>query len=435
MRLSAQRACYRATVDDALAALLSVGFGNLTFPEMLEGRFEADTRKARSHRIWFEGLVAILGFNLCLLIDCLIVNDMTWLSIVRRTALITPLAVLVNTIVRRNPKAWLRESSVAAGMFGICLINLAVEGNATITGTLFGAICLIIAALFVGVVMRLRFQYTLASLSAMLVAGLWSLAHARAMEVSEMAVADSMVLVGIGIILIASHSLEREERKSYLLYLQRDLQAEELALANEALNELSRIDNLTLLPNRRSLEERTAMLWNACAERGDPLSAVIIDVDRFKLINDVHGHLYGDEVLRRIGALLPQALRSPDDMAARFGGEEFVLLLPHAGPNVAMTVAERARRLIETAGTPSNPKSSGEHTMWVTVSCGVSSCLPGNRLQGTELFAAADEALYRAKRGGRNRVEFFECDDTQWDAFSEIPGLGSAWANDLSSTL
>ena len=430
MPLHDQTLGLRAAVDDALDALVKLGFRYLNFPQWLEVRFEAETRKSRSHRIWFEGLVAIVGFNLCLVVDYFLINDITWLTIVRRTALVTPLSLLVNAIVRKNPPAWLREGSVAVGMFGICLINLIAEGHATTAPTLFGSICVLIAALFVGVVMRLRLAYVATSLTAMAIAGMASLATSPAITLPEAAVGSSMLFVGVGIIVIASHSLEREERKSYLLCLQRDLQAAQLASTNDALFQLSSLDKLTGLPNRRALEDRIALLWTSCATTGDTLSAIIIDVDHFKCVNDTSGHLFGDETLRRIGRLLPQALRARDDIAARFGGEEFILVLPHTRLEPAIQIAERIRNMVEIARFPTNPKDLTAAT--ITVSCGVSSCSPRECDEWTRLFAAADEALYAAKNGGRNRVESHLCDPA---APHESPSPINTWDRDLPSDL
>lgn len=413
MQSLTNRAEAKTAVETALQSLGRRRSLSLEFPDALEARFEADTRKARSHRMWFEGLLAILGFNFCLLLDYLFVHDVASQSVVRNIAFVIPVALGANLVVLRNPPGWLREGSVAASMVIICMINLVAEGTSNTSSTLFGEICVLITALFVGAVMRLRFPYALGSISAMLLAGLWSLGHGQGIRLSESAMGSSMMLVGIGIILVASHSLEREERRGYLLRLQRDLQAEELALTNESLQQLSTVDKLTGLPNRRALEERFDLMWDEYRETGAAVSAVVIDVDHFKMVNDKYGHLFGDETLRRIGVLLPQALRSPADMAARFGGEEFILLLAHTEANIALSVAERARQLVEAAGTPLHADPKHEMSIWVTVSCGVSSCEPANGMSWTDLIAAADEALYAAKRGGRNRVEFAFCDARQ----------------------
>jgi len=264
----------------------------------------------------------------------------------------------------------------------------------------------VITALFAGVVMRLRLPYMLASVVAMLLAAMISLGHARTMRLSEIVVGGSLLLVGLGIIVVAGYSLEREERRNYLLCLQRELQAAELELSNRALERLSNMDKLTGLPNRRAFEDRAEQLWAACAAKGQPLSAVLVDVDHFKRINDARGHLYGDETLRRIGSLLPKALRSSEDFAARFGGEEFVLLLRGTEIEASVGVADRVRQTVESAGTLPEPGSLRDAGMWVTVSCGVSCCVPTEGSSWRDLIAAADEALYAAKRGGRNKVEF-----------------------------
>lgn len=359
--------------------------------------------------MWLEGLVAIVAFNICLIVDYAIVRDVAWITVVKDTANVTPLALATNLLVRQNPRRWLREGCVALSMITICWFSLRIEGNHTAVSVLFGTMSVLITALFVGVVMRLRSTYAACCLSLMLFAGLRSLNSAAGFSLEERAVGSSMLIVGICLIAVASYSLEREERRSYLLGLQRALESEDLASANQVLRRLSGMDMLTGLPNRRSMEERFELMWEACSESQSPLSLVLIDVDNFKVINDVYGHLYGDEVLRRIGILLPQVLRSADDMAARFGGEEFVLMLSQTSAQNAMIVAERARQLLEKVGTPVKTVSDDETLMWVTVSCGVSSCVPAPALTWTSLVAAADEALYAAKRGGRNRLEFRSC--------------------------
>jgi diguanylate cyclase (GGDEF)-like protein len=409
MRISSQRVILRDTVEATLESFVRPSLRGLAFPKLLEDRFEQDTRLARSHRMWFEGLVAIFGFNLCLLVDFLFVNDGKWLSIVYQTAIATPVALAVNALVRSNPSRPVREGGVALGMFIICVLNLVAEGRASASATLFGAICTLVTAMFAAIVMRLRFKYSVATISAMLIASIWSIGNTQQLSRSEAVMADSILAIGIAIILVASISLELEERNGYLIGLQRDVQAEDLAWANQALKELSDIDNLTRLPNRRALDERVALLWQSCAARNQPLSAVVIDVDHFKLFNDNHGHLFGDEILRQIGALLPQALRSADHMAARFGGEEFVLLLPGARPDEATAIADAVRRLICASIVPARPLSEGKAMAPITVSCGVSTVLPGHILQWMDLISAADAALYEAKRGGRNRVEFRRC--------------------------
>jgi diguanylate cyclase (GGDEF)-like protein len=146
-----------------------------------------------------------------------------------------------------------------------------------------------------------------------------------------------------------------------------------------------------------------AKLWREAVDSGSSLSAIVIDIDHFKITNDTRGHLYGDRVLVRVAALLLQSLRCKDDFAARFGGEEFVVLLPGATQEGAMIVAERIRKLVEVAGSPALPEP-GSHPRLSTVSCGVASCRPSDSNCQEDLLDSADKALYQAKAGGRNQV-------------------------------
>ena len=134
-------------------------------------------------------------------------------------------------------------------------------------------------------------------------------------------------------------------------------------------------------------------------ENGKPLSILLIDIDHFKAFNDQFGHQFGDQVLRLIAKLLKDGLRSYD-LAARFGGEELVGVLPGADVDVARNVAERIRQAI--ANRQVTRRSTGEILSGVTASVGVAQFVPGETL--TSLFERCDRALYAAKRGGRNRT-------------------------------
>jgi two-component system cell cycle response regulator len=163
--------------------------------------------------------------------------------------------------------------------------------------------------------------------------------------------------------------------------------------------EMAITDGLTGLHNRRYLERHLATLVLQAVARGKPLSLLVLDIDFFKTINDTYGHAAGDEVLREFSRRLRKAVRGID-LACRLGGEEFVIAMPDTDAALALLVGERLRQKI--AGEPfqvaENPAG-----LAVTVSIGVSS-LDGTEDTPTALLKRADEALYRAKRDGRNRV-------------------------------
>ncbi len=163
--------------------------------------------------------------------------------------------------------------------------------------------------------------------------------------------------------------------------------------------EMAVTDSLTGLHNRRYLDSHLATLFERARSRNRPLSLMITDIDRFKVINDTWGHDVGDTVLREFASRLRKNVRGID-LACRMGGEEFVVVMPDTDAAVAEKVAERIRMQIAEAAFPTG---QGDQTIEVTVSVGVAGLTPGVDTMET-LMKRADQALYEAKNGGRNRV-------------------------------
>jgi two-component system cell cycle response regulator len=158
-------------------------------------------------------------------------------------------------------------------------------------------------------------------------------------------------------------------------------------------------DALTSLHNRRYIETHLATRVEQAHARGKPLSVLVLDIDFFKAVNDTHGHDAGDHVLRAFALRLKKSIRGID-LACRFGGEEFVVVMPDTDMAVAAMVAERLRRRI--AAEPF-PIGKGERKVEVTISVGLAA-LAGTEDTAAAVLKRADQALYRAKRDGRNRV-------------------------------
>ena len=168
---------------------------------------------------------------------------------------------------------------------------------------------------------------------------------------------------------------------------------------NRRLEELATTDPLTRLLNRRALLERLSAEVDRARRFKSHLSLLMVDIDHFKSVNDRHGHLVGDSVLRQLGTVLAGLVRTID-VVARYGGEEFVLILPETSTEGAVTFAERLRERADRQAFDIGTKQS----LHLTCSVGVAT-FPSPRVASTEdLFARADEALYRAKSGGRNQV-------------------------------
>lgn len=166
----------------------------------------------------------------------------------------------------------------------------------------------------------------------------------------------------------------------------------ELEIANQRLHDLAHLDGLTEIPNRRRLDTYLDMAWNHSIDGERPISLLAIDLDHFKVYNDNHGHLEGDELLKRVASELKACLRRDSDLLARFGGDEFMAIFPGVELRDAAAIARRMQQRIESMHTG------------VTVSIGVAECRPigGDALRG--LQEAADRAVYQAKASGRNRV-------------------------------
>src|SRR5947208_5610672 len=162
--------------------------------------------------------------------------------------------------------------------------------------------------------------------------------------------------------------------------------------------EMAITDALTGLYNRRYMESHIGTLVEQAAARGKPLTVLVLDIDYFKSINDTHGHDAGDDVLREFAIRIRKSIRGID-LACRYGGEEFVVVMPETDIGVATVVAERLRRRI--ASEPFPIQQSARH-IDVTISIGIAELSVKDT--SATILKRADQALYRAKRNGRNRV-------------------------------
>jgi two-component system, cell cycle response regulator len=162
--------------------------------------------------------------------------------------------------------------------------------------------------------------------------------------------------------------------------------------------EMAITDPLTGLHNRRYMESHLGSLLEQAVSRKKPLTVLVLDIDYFKAINDTHGHDAGDDVLREFSVRIKKSIRGID-LACRYGGEEFVVIMPETDLTVATMVAERLRRRI---ATEPFPIQDGSRSIEVTISIGISAL--GRDDTAANILKRADTALYRAKRDGRNRV-------------------------------
>ena len=173
-----------------------------------------------------------------------------------------------------------------------------------------------------------------------------------------------------------------------------------LQTVNTQLRKITVIDELTQVANRRGFDESLEREWSRAKRNKSPISLIMIDLDFFKQYNDRYGHLKGDECLKQVAAFFENCLNRPSDLVARFGGEEFAIVMPDTNLGGAMKFAEKLQSDIKHLQIK-NPDS--EISQHLTVSIGVASAVPEDEMY-TNLIASSDEALYKAKRQGRNVI-------------------------------
>ena len=209
----------------------------------------------------------------------------------------------------------------------------------------------------------------------------------------------------------AMHTLEVRTRELSLAHQRLDLHAQELEqrvaertaeleTANAKLDKMARIDGLTKLANRRHFDERLSEALSDHVRSGQPLSLVLVDVDQFKAYNDNYGHVQGDVALQKVANAMSAAVKRPTDLVARYGGEEMAALLPNTDRDGAVSIAEKMRKQVEALRISHEPSDHKN----LTISLGVASMTPQSGQRPENLIQLADEALYRAKSGGRNQL-------------------------------
>ncbi len=216
----------------------------------------------------------------------------------------------------------------------------------------------------------------------------------------------SILLILLSVTIVVIYLLIKYQRLSKKLRDSVNERTEELnrvnnmlIAANVILEQISMIDGLTSIENRRAFDIAYQKTWRLCMRERMPLALIMIDIDHFKVFNDTYGHLAGDQALIRIAEAIKDVIRRPGDLAARYGGEEFVVMLMNTNGEGVEIVAEKIRRKVEELGI----KNEKINTV-LTVSLGVASIIPNDKMAAEKIIDSADKALYKAKEDGRNKI-------------------------------
>ncbi|WP_394201619.1 diguanylate cyclase [Shewanella waksmanii] len=214
--------------------------------------------------------------------------------------------------------------------------------------------------------------------------------------------AESLRLTREESLRMEAQSNEKLEQMVQERTLELEIALRELNEANQKLTEQTTIDSLTGVKNRAAFDKRLLAEGRLSRRQQTPMAILMLDIDRFKSINDNHGHLAGDQCLRLIAKALKAKLKRPADLVSRFGGEEFAIILPNTAQEGAVQVAESIREAIN-----EQPLAWDNQSISLTVSIGVCAEVVEDEAHTQLLLDHADKALYQAKNEGRNKVVLF----------------------------
>jgi diguanylate cyclase (GGDEF)-like protein len=379
---------------ETVEVFMGHGRRTIAFPAALERQFEQDTQERRCARLRVGILVSAVLYNFFLIADWLLVPDVLRAATLLHLGLVTPWMLFAAWAMTKHPRPFVRECLAASfPLFIILQIDYGFASTTSESAAHYQYV-VIPTLLYANVSLhRLPFRF------ARVVTALIVICHA-AVVLSASYISNPvavMILVQLAICayitLVANYTMERDLRRAYLFSLRDRLRH---SLADAA----SKRDALTGLANRHHLDIELRRLWAVDGERAATVSVIMMDIDHFKRLNDKYGHGAGDLCLKRMASILIAELGAASEVVVRYGGEEFLIVLPEVQLVDAMRVAERIRRSVERATIPNEgPGLVGI----VTASFGVASAYV-SELTAAELIAVADTALYAAKQKGRNQV-------------------------------
>ncbi|MES1930781.1 diguanylate cyclase [Salinisphaera dokdonensis CL-ES53] len=336
---------------------------------------------------------SLLIYNLFLVVDFLLLPETFLLAVFCHLAVVTPLLLLTGFVARGEPPLLVRETLAASVPLAMAAQILFIYSiNIDQPAAQHYQYLVLAVMIYANVNQRLDFRFALATSLALMTCYIWILLPSAAPFASKL-VGLTAIIATCYLSLNANFRMERDARHSFLRRLQDRLRREDAELAANR-------DPLTGLSNRYQLEKQVEALYGDGTGQDVSVGALMVDVDHFKAFNDHYGHPAGDTCLKRVAGAIAAQLRNDNDLAIRYGGEEFLILLHNASLADTVRIAERLRRTIEAFRIPH--VNAADHRD-VTVSVGAMAGTLG-RYRISELVDAADAALYTAKRNGRNRV-------------------------------
>lgn len=379
----------------------------LGFERDLESQFVREAAAARLGHFVVSGWFSLFAFQVFIVSDGLMLPDVFRMAAMLRLLASVPMAIVLWSLSCHTqawlarPYAWTEWVMTFQGMLFSCIMTILLLCSHSPTCYFYHAGYAL--TLMMGTIAhRLRFTHAL-SLAAFSLASHMLVLLARPDTPTPLC-GSLLVLNGAMAfyMLVGNHRMEFEERRRFMLGHAEQRLLNELAQTHLRLEAVSQTDALTAVANRRRFDDYFRHQWNRTRLSGEPLSLLLMDVDHFKAFNDRYGHPTGDECLRCVAQELQRQLEARQGLLARWGGEEFAVVLPAASATTAQAVAERLRSAVQALALrhEASPTAS-----MVTISVGVATLVPAQCMDFPQvLVARADAGLYLAKREGRNRV-------------------------------
>lgn len=384
-------------------------FPQLGFSEKLEAQYLHETAPERLLHFTFSGKLSLLLYVGFLPVDWFFVPDVFHTAVLLRVLIFPPLCIALLWFVKRKQR-WILTLPMAAYDTTVVITGLIAGGImgylAIMTNSPYATMYqggFLPLLLYGNLVQRLRFRYAAIYTAGILVIHMGSVVighHAYQPVLLPM----SLMLLSIAVYtLFSNFRLELDDRQRYLQGKRTQALREQLQSTQEQLAEAARRDTLTGAANRRHFDEYMQSLWTERHLDGGVVSMLLVDVDHFKAYNDRYGHPAGDECLRYVVRELSRHLPNGQGLVARWGGEEFAVVLPGVDSQRAYVIAQAMAEGVQNLGLRHETSTSATT---VTVSIGLATLEPRLIREPIDnLVARADSALYGAKRRGRNRVE------------------------------
>ncbi|WP_019139837.1 GGDEF domain-containing protein [Noviherbaspirillum massiliense] len=370
------------------------------FSARVEAAFEADMDAMQVRQLRRSGLVALLLYGLFAISDFMMMPDAYWQAWkIRMTVL--PLLVLGILGGIRLPGKLMREIIVSVAIVLVGVSVAWIAGLSRHPNAVHYHAGIILVVLFGNIALGQRFRGALVTSVALSVVYGFYLIRLNPGAAPVRFNSWLLFFAAAVISLLANYQMNHDRRLAHLARARERERNEELSHAVELLQKLSAEDALTQIANRRELDYRLKLEWGRARRESQPLAMILIDVDCFKNYNDHYGHPAGDSCLQQIAIALSAVPQRSSDLVARFGGEEFVVLLPATALEDAAEVAERMRQAVLELNMP---HAASTVAPVVSASFGVAAALPALQTEPAQLLADADAALYRAKLNGRNQV-------------------------------